>query len=164
MIAAKPQASAEDSSMLSFIPKGMPRSIAEYLVASIPGALLLFAFFVASEAVVAFVDPNLAITFIPVICVVPILAGAVSTLILEKVRSKPLTFKRGALIGALAGLDGALISAILLAILSLALHKEPFGTMLTGALVYLVLLVVVVLDAVLGALGGVIVVKFTRDS
>ena len=79
--------------MLSFIPAGAPRSIVEYLLAVIPGAVLLFAFFVAAAALVYFMTGNQLVTFsyLPVVCIMPILAGLVSTLVLEKLRRKPLT-------------------------------------------------------------------------
>lgn len=153
----------EDFSMLSFVPSGMARSVAEYLVAALPGAILLFAFFVAAEAAV-FVGPNLNIAFLPVTCIVPLLSGVVSTLVLEKLRKKPLTFQRGALIGAAAGFVGAFTSALLLLIISFALPaKPPMGPGITGLVLYVALLAIVAIDTVISAVGGVIVIKFLKD-
>ncbi|MCX6772926.1 MAG: hypothetical protein NTV88_04110 [Candidatus Micrarchaeota archaeon] len=164
--AAKP---AEDQeSKLSFIPVGMPRSIAEYFAAMIPGAILLFAFFLAAEAAMMFLGGSnggiLSIAFLPVICIMPILSGVVSTLILEKLRKKPLTIQRGATIGAFAALCGATLSALMLGLIQLFTHKAVFGiSAISGLILVVVLLIVIVIDAILGALGGALVVKFIKD-
>lgn len=150
--------------MLSFVPTGMPRSIAEYAVATIPGTVLLFAFFLAAEAAVAVMKNDLlAVSFLPVICIMPILGGVVSTLVLEKLRSKPLTLKRGAMVGAAAGFLGAAVSSFMLIVGEVVAKVHPFTGALTGVLLVAVLAVVVVVDAVLGALGGALVVKFIKD-
>lgn len=154
----------EETSILSFVPAGIPRSIAEYFVAALLGAVLLFAFFVLAEiANFAVQGGLLAAAFLPVICVMPIISGVVSTLVLEKLRSKPLTLKRGALVGAAAGLSGSLLSAVLLLAGSFLGQVHPFTAAVTGLLLAAALLVVVVIDAALGALGGALVVKFVRD-
>lgn len=150
--------------MLSFIPEGTPRSVAEYLIAALAGAVLLFAFFLLAEmAGVLFKSDIIAIVFVPVICIMPVISGAVSTLILEKLRTKPLSFKRGALVGAASGLAGALIAAVLLFALDMAAKIHPFGAGITGLILLAVLVPVIVLDAVLGALGGALVVKFVKE-
>ena len=165
--AANAKPAEEQDSKLSFVTAGMPRSIAEYFAAMIPGAILLFAFFLAAEAAMMFIGGSnssiLSIAFVPVICIMPILAGVVSTLILEKLRKKPLTIQRGATIGAFAGFCGASLSAIMLGLIYLFTHKAPFGVSFSGIILIVVLLVVVVIDAVLGALGGALVVKFIKD-
>jgi hypothetical protein len=164
----QPPASSQkesEESLLSFVPKGMPRSIAEYLCALIPGSILLFAFFVAAEVAVIFLPGGdlLSASFLPVICIMPILSGVVSTLVLEKLRKKPLIIQRGAMVGAAAGFAGALVSVTLLAVAALAFHKYAFGSFVSGLLFYLVLLVLLPVEAVLGALGGAAVVKFIKD-
>jgi len=147
--------------MFSFIPAGMARSIVEYLISAIPGAILLFAFFLAAEIATIFLNAELS--FIPVICAVPILAGVISTLVLEKVRNKPLNFKRGALVGAAAGLFGVLASALMIVLLILLKPQiPPFGSLLNGWIVYVALLLTIFMDTVLGALGGAVVVKFIK--
>jgi hypothetical protein len=157
------------SSAFSFVPQGYPRSIVEYIAATIPGAVLLFAFFVASESTVLFLStggkPNdaMLVTFLPVICLIPVLSGAVSALVLEKVRSKQLSVKRGALVGAAAGLGGTLLSSLMILALSL-LGKQPFGSVITSTpLVAVALVAIICMDAVLAALGGALVVKFLKD-
>ena len=165
----QPQATSQkedEASMLSSVPKGMPRSIAEYLVALLPGSILLFAFFFAAEVAVLFLPGGdlLSAAFLPVICIMPILSGVVSTLLLEKLRSKPLTMQRGAMVGAAAGLVGALVSVAMLAIGNmLASQHPPFGSMLTGIVFYIALLAILPIETVLGALGGAAVVKFIKD-
>lgn len=161
MAAAKPE---EQESMVSFVPAGMARSMVEYLAALIPGAILLFAFFLAAEAALLFIGGDLlSIAFLPVICIMPILTGVVSTLLLEKLRKKPLTLQRGAMVGAAAAFFGALLSALVLALVNIFVHKPPLGSFVTGFVVYAVLLLVVAIDTVLGALGGALVVKFIKE-
>jgi hypothetical protein len=151
--------------MLSFVPAGIGRSIVEYIVASFPGALLLFMFFAVAEgALLAVKDDVLVVIFLPVVCIMPLLSGAVSTLVLEKLRKKPLTMQRGAIVGAAAGMWGALVSSLALAIIQLALKQSPFGGMISGIIVYVALLAIIAIDAVLGALGGALVVKFIKPA
>ena len=150
--------------MLSFVPVGIPRSIAEYIAAVIPGAILLFVFFIAAESAMVLIKEDiLAVVFIPVVCIMPILSGAVSTLVLEKLRKKPLTLQRGAMVGAAAGLAGALVSTLALAVVGLLLKQSPFGGFIKDLLVYVALLAILAIDTVLGAVGGAAVVKFIKQ-
>ena len=72
--------------------------------------------------------------------------------------------QRGATIGAFTGFCGATISAIMLGLTELFTHKLVFGISgITGFILVAVLLVIIVIDAVLGALGGALVVKFIKD-
>ncbi len=138
--------------------------MAEYLVSAIAGAVLLFAFFLLAEmAGILFKSDIIAIVFLPVICVMPIISGAVSTLLLEKIRAKPLTFQRGAMVGAAAGLAGASISAAMLFVLDLLMKIHPFGSWATGIILLVILVPVAVVDGLLGALGGALVVKFVKE-
>jgi len=148
--------------MLSFIPEGMLRSIVEYLVALIPGSALLFAFFIAAQLMVIMLGDALAVSYFLAACIMPVLAGVVSTLVLERLRKKPLTMQRGAMVGAAAGIFGAAVSSFALIAVSVLAKKAIFGTMLSGLLAYAVLAVIVLIDAILGALGGVAVVKFLK--
>jgi len=151
-------------SLLSFVPEGMPRSVAEYLVALLPGAVLLFAFFLAAELAVVFIGgPLLSLAFLPVICVMPILAGVVSTLMLEKIRHKPLTLQRGAIVGGAASLLGAFVSIVMLIAIDVAVRKPPFGDAVTGIALYILLLFIVAFEGVLGALGGALVARFVHE-
>ena len=150
--------------MLSFIPAGMPRSIAEYAVAAIAGAVLLFAFFLLAEmASLLFKSDIIAIVFLPVICIMPIISGAISTLLLEKLRSKPLTLQRGAMVGAASGLAGAAVSAAMLFTLDMLAKIHPFGAGITGIVLLAALAPVVLVGIVEGALGGALVVKFVKE-
>ncbi|MCX6771266.1 MAG: hypothetical protein NTX79_04380 [Candidatus Micrarchaeota archaeon] len=137
--------------------------MAEHLVAALAGALLLFLFFMASEAAVLFMKdtPLMSMTFVPVICLLPLLAGALAAIVFEKLRKASMGIKRGAAIGALAGFCGSLLSSIILLLLSV-LGQQPLGASLASTLyVFIVLAISIVLDTVLAALGGALVVKFT---
>jgi len=137
--------------------------VAEHLVAAIIGALLLFIFFMASEATVLFMKdtPLMSITFVPVICLLPLLAGALAVIVFEKLRKVQPGIKRGAAVGALAGFFGSLVSSIILLLLSV-LGQQPLGASLASTLyVFIVLAISIVLDTLLAAFGGALVVKFT---
>ena len=139
------------------------RSAAEHLAASIVGALLLLIFFMAAEAAVQLMKdtPLMSITFVPVICLLPVLAGALAVIVFEKLRKAPMGMKRGALVGALAGFFGSLASALPIIILAV-LNMNPLGDMLPSTLmVALVLLATIGIDTLLAAIGGALVVKFT---
>jgi hypothetical protein len=140
------------------------RSIAEYIVAMLPGAILLFAFFVASESTVLFLGgDSMVVTFLPVVCLMPLLSGAVSTLVLEKIRMKILTLKRGALVGALSGLSGSLVSVLLLLVVFLV-GKKPFGsTIMELPFVLLSFVGIIGICTVLSMLGGVLAAKFIKE-
>lgn len=152
------------TSLFSFVPEGVPRSIVEYMASAIPGAILLFAFFVASESAVVFLGGDaMVVTFLPVVCLIPILAGMVSALVLEKVRAKPLSFKRGALLGAAAGLLGTLISSAMILVVFLV-GKKPFGSIAGDLVMVLITIVFVIgIGTILSALGGAIAVKFIKE-
>lgn len=161
----------EGDSVLSFVPKGPARSAAEYFAALLPGTVLLFAFYLAAEVAVVLIGGNnesmasmISTSFIPVICIMPIISGVVSTLVLEKLRKKPLTMKRGAMVGAASGIVGALASVFMLAVVALFAHMYAFGSALTGILFYVVLLVLIPIEGILGALGGAAVVKFIKEA
>jgi len=166
--AQKPEKQAAEKqgedSMLKFIPAGMPRIAAEYAISIIVGAVLFFAFFFAAEALMLLNIGGdiMAITFLPVICLLPMLCGAISVLALEKLCNKPVAFKSGAAVAASAGLLGALVSAVFSFSLTF-MKMKPFGSVIAGTLMVAVALIVMVgLVAVLSALGGAIAVKFTN--
>jgi len=98
---------------------------------------------------------------LPVICLLPILAGALAVIVFEKLRKAPMGIKRGALVGALAGFFGSFISSVPLLALAI-LNKNPMGEMLSSTLMVVAVLVITIgLDTMLAAIGGALVVKFT---
>ena len=150
-------------SALSFVPEGVPRSVAEYAVALMPGAILLEVFFIAAQATIVFVEGSLlSIVFIPVICVVPFLSGVVAALALEKIRRKPLIVQRGAAVGACSSLLGSLLSTMAIAVMSFATGKYPFG--ISGIAILIVAFAAIsAMAAILGALGGAVVANFIKE-
>ncbi|MEM4348422.1 MAG: hypothetical protein QXN37_02530 [Candidatus Anstonellaceae archaeon] len=152
-----------DESMLSFIPAGMLRKIAEYLVASIVGAILLAGFFAISElSVLLFPKYDLiSLVFVPIVCAMPLVAGAIAALALEKIKKRPITLKQAAAAGALAGFLGSSFSALLLIVSWVLFPKvAPFGAGISTLLSFLLLPLVVFIDTLLAAIGAVIVAKF----
>ncbi len=128
-------------SLLSFLSPGPVRMIGEFVVAAIPGAILQFIFIVAAVALNIWMsDParaaadtaNLyAAVYLPVACLLPLVVGAISTLMLERIRgASTLNLKGGMLAAALAGLTGALAGAVVIISIGLLMPKlgKPFGT------------------------------------
>jgi len=154
-------ADARNHSLLSFVPPGIARSIAEYGLAAIAGAVLLFAFFMLAEiASVIFKSEIISMVFLPVICVMPVISGAVSALLLEKIRNRSASLKSGALVGMVSGLVGAAIFSLVLFGLELLAQLHPFGNFFAGAIILAALVPIMLIDGVLGALGGALVAKF----
>ncbi|MCX8197749.1 MAG: hypothetical protein N3F07_00940 [Candidatus Micrarchaeota archaeon] len=154
--------------MLHFLPEGLPRKAAEFLVAIIPGAILLFAFFIAAEATVAIFTGEkgnsfMSVIFLPVICLLPLLSGVVSALILEKLRRAQVSVVDGAVAGAASAMAGSAASSFVLVALDIALRLHPFGNSITGLMLALVMAFVVAMDTLLGAIGGGMTAKFLKD-
>lgn len=159
------------ASAFSFIPEGLPRSIAEYLASALVGAILLFAFYVASESTLIFTGEDMmAFTFLPVVCLMPVLAGAVASLVLERIRQKEITLRKGALVGAASGLISAAFSTVLFLLLFLVSSQasaklKPFdGSIADPLIMLLALLASAAFDIALAAAGGALAAKFIREN
>ena len=80
--AASQPAVAPGDSMLAFVPEGTPRSVAEYIAALIPGAVAFRIFL--RPSLLSFMGQSnslVSIVFLPVIRIMPILAGVVPPLV-----------------------------------------------------------------------------------
>lgn len=166
-MAAKPNEPAKGpKSVLSFIPAGMPRDLSEIFVSGIPGAFVL-ALFILGTAVLNIIfgsnSPLFAATYLPVVCLLPLVVGIVAPLVLERVRGVDvLSLRRSIAASFLSGMLGSLLGAFLLIISGVAVPSaKPFGSALTGLPTELVLvLVLVFISTVLSAIGGAILVMF----
>ncbi|MEM4554329.1 MAG: hypothetical protein QXT25_00570 [Candidatus Anstonellaceae archaeon] len=155
-----------DESMLSFVPAGMPRKIAEYLVSSLLGAMVLAGFFAVSELSVLLFPKNnfISLMFLPIVCAMPFVVGALAALVLEKIKKRPITIKQAAIAGSLAGFLGSSFSAMFLAASWFLFPKvAPFGESIPQLLSLLLLPLIVFIDTLLAAVGAVIVAKFANQ-
>lgn len=152
--------------MLSFIPAGVPRKIAEVLVAAVPGALLQFVFIVSAAGLNIWStgsNPNegtYALVYLPVVCLLPAVVGAISTLMYERVQGAQSAHVKGSMLtAAWAALIGTLLGAVVIIISSMAVKgAKPMGAWMTDPVMIIGLsLAMVVVSTVLAAVGAAIV-------
>ncbi|MCX8197469.1 MAG: hypothetical protein N3G80_04110 [Candidatus Micrarchaeota archaeon] len=163
MPAIKQQPPAEQS-LLSFIPQGLPRTAAEYLVSGAIGGLVYFGFFILVLGLLFFIkDNNMALIFLPLTCVIPPLTGALSALVFERVRNRPLSLKSAAAVGAIAGLLGSSISSLVALLASFFAPPNSVFSLLQPLLLFVALAVLAVVDSILAALGAAVVAHITKS-
>lgn len=151
--------------VLSFLGNPMLIRIAEYAISTFSGAFLLFMFFMLSEASVFFIkdSPYIAITFVPTICLLPLLSGALAVVILEWLRKQQVDVKHGIILGLASGFAGSSMAFAVLGLLSL-LNVKVFGGFVSSPIISIGLLAAsIVISTFLGALGGAITAKFISE-
>ncbi len=176
-------ASSNDSSktagaakpLLMFLPAGPARSVGEIVVSAIPGGILQFIFIVLAAGLNIWGAQSngnelYAAVYLPVVCLLPLVVGAISALVLERVRGlSMLQVKGGMIAAAVAGLVGSLLGAIVIiatGMLKIAGGK-PLGASFTDV-TYLVALPIVmafvamVMAAIGAALATVIVSRLEK--
>ena len=152
-------------SLLSFLPNGPVRLLGEFIVSAIPGALLQFIFIVAAAGLNIWMsDPSraapttanlYAAVYLPVACLLPLVVGAISALMLERIRgASSLHAKSGMITAALAGFVGALVGALTI-ISAGMLNSKPFGTGLDSTTYLIVLpLIMIIICTIMSAIGA----------
>ncbi|VVB56958.1 Uncharacterised protein [uncultured archaeon] len=152
--------------MLGFLPAGIVRTIGEVVVTSIPGAILQF-FFIVAAAGLNIWGPGgssggglYALVYLPVVCLLPLVVGTVSTLVYERVRGTHTAHLKGSVLSsAMSGFLGSLVGALVIVITGLGLKNHPLGTAIDGPLPLVgVSLLIVAVSTVLAALGALVVV------
>jgi len=136
----------------------------EYFISILVGGLIIVLFFIAPSILsILLKSDTLSLLFLPILCLIPLVAGAVSALVFEKIR-KFIFFKEAAIVGALSGLSGSVFSAFILLLFYLLLKIAPFGSFLGGILFFVFLFAIVGISTILGALGAVLIIKFLKDT
>jgi|GEM_PF-2833501 len=127
---------------------------------SIPGAILIAVFLlVATVPNILLSDMQfLTFLFLPIICIFPVLGGALSAFSLHRFAKEPIEKSDGAVVGALAGLFGSLAAAILM-VVAYFFGQKPFGSLVSGALFNILLSLIVVFMCVLLSLIGAVAVS-----
>ncbi len=147
--------------MLGFLPAGLPRQGGEVLLASIPGALLQFFFVlvVAGLNIGLGGDGTLALVYLPVVCLLPLVVGTLSTLVYERIKGVRSAALRGSVLtAALSGLAGSLLGALIIIITGFARFK-PLGSALADPVMSVgVALLMVAVSTFLAILGSAIAV------
>ena len=151
--------------MLRFLPGGLVRTISEVLVTSIPGAILQFFFIVAAaglniwSAISNPGDGPYALVYLPVVCLLPIVVGTVSTLVYERVRGMHAMHLKGSVVSsAMSGFLGSFMGALVIIIAGVAMKVEPLGTSINGPVAVIgVSLLIIAFSTIFAALGAMIV-------
>ena len=160
--------------LLSFLPAGPARGAGEIIVSAIPGGVLQFIFIAAAAGLNIWGAQSqgndlYAAVYLPVVCLLPLVVGAISALVLERIQgTSTLHVKGGMLTAALAGLVGALAGAIvIIATGMLNTTFKPLGASFTG-MTYLIALplvmafVAMIMSAIGAALTTVIVSRLEK--
>lgn len=156
-------------SWLRFLPAGLMRDAGEILLAAIPGIILLTLLILAVGLLNIFqsggTNPTdwFAPVYIPVVCLLPLVVGIISSLLLERVRGvDTLSLKRSALTAAFSGLVGSVLGLLLLVISGLISPSlKPFGRSLSDPLIEIaILFLVALISTVLSAIGSIVLVIF----
>ncbi|PIT84053.1 hypothetical protein COU37_05345 [Candidatus Micrarchaeota archaeon CG10_big_fil_rev_8_21_14_0_10_45_29] len=156
--------------LFKFVKHPMLRKALEVLFSSIPGAVVLFVFLLGTGVLNIYSNLSetndvFAASYIPIICLLPVVVGIVGPLILEKVRDETRLSMRGSiLVSFLSALLGSGISSLVLVITGIASPEfKPFGGAILDNLGQLpglgaAFLVLVVACTILSIIGGAIIV------
>lgn len=166
--AAQPQEAPANSGFFSFIPHPLAKKAVEIIASAIPGALILFIFIAGTSALNIFSYASskndvFAATYIPVVCLLPLVVGVIGPLVLERVRGETRLFmKSSVLVSFLSGFFGSLISALALVISSLlSADFKPFGDFVSDPLTIAgAAILLVIISSILSTIGGALIVAF----
>jgi len=162
-------ASSNTAGVFGFISNSLLRKIIEVLVSSIPGSIVFFIFIVATGILNIFSSSGgesniFTLTYIPVVCVLPIVIGVIGPLILEKIRANQnLSLRASVLVSFLSSLAGSFFGAFALVLTGLVGEGfNPFGGLLDpiiggapGLLIAMVLIVFI--STILSTIGGALI-------
>ena len=160
---------AESGGIFKFIPHPLLKRAVEILFSSIPGAAIFFVFIIATGMLNIFsssAGPNniFAATYLPVVCILPIVVGVIGPLILEKVRSaQSLSLHGSVLVSFISAFTGSFFGALALLITGLVgSNFKPFGGIFEPVLgppgMFVGFLLIVIISTVLSTIGGAIIV------
>jgi hypothetical protein len=151
----------------SFLDKLMENEYAQIFVSATPGAILLCVAIVVAAVLNLFVASSYtSLVFVPILCIMPLLSGAIATLLLRRVSKEDggdIAHCAGT--GALSGFIGATGGAIILIVLIL-LKKQPLGGMFSSTILEVIALaLILIMSAVLSALAaGALAFFFNRNA
>ena len=161
---------ASSGGLFKFIQNSRLKKVVEVLFSSIPGAVVFFVFIIGTGILNIFsssAGPNniFAATYLPVVCILPIVIGVIGPLILEKVReSSSLSLRASVLVSFISALFGSFLGALVLMITGLVGEGfKPFGGVFDSVLggapgLVAAFLIIVAISTVLSTIGGAIIV------
>ncbi|MFH1306312.1 MAG: hypothetical protein ABIH83_01485 [Candidatus Micrarchaeota archaeon] len=155
--------------LFKFISNNLLRAVIEVIFSSIPGAAIFFIFILGTGILNIYTNIGgannvFAATYLPVICVLPIVIGIIGSLILEKVRDDArLSLRASVLVSFVSALAGSFLGTIVLVISGLMGGFMPFGAILPG-LTGLVgaFIVLVAASTLLSTIGGALIVVLLK--
>lgn len=156
------QAAGIGKPMLGFLPAGIIRKGGEILLSASFGSVLQFFFVLVVAGVNASMggaDGTLALAYIPVVCLLPLVVGTISTLVYERVKGVHVASIRGsAITAALAAMSGSFLGSLVVVILSIVMPSlKPFGPAITGPVMIAGLCaLIVIISTVLAIFGAVV--------
>ncbi len=157
-----------DFGLLWFLHRGALRSALEIALSALPGAAIISVFLLAVGGLTINFNTNgFAASYIPVVCLLPVVLGIISPLILERIKGEEhVSLKSGILSAALSGFAGSAGGVLILLIFGmLNSSARPFGPSVVGLPYQLALeFFVVLLSTALSAAGGAILVVFIQKS
>ncbi len=147
--------------LLTFLPAGPVRTIGEIVLSAIPGGALQFIFIVLAAGLNIWGAQSsgnemYAAVYLPLVCLLPLVVGAISALMLERVRgTTTLQVRGGVIAAALAGLVGAMLGALVIIATGMLKVGKPLGASFND-ITYLVALplVMVFVTMVMAAIGA----------
>lgn len=139
--------------------------MSEVFLSSIPGALLQFIFIVSAAGLNIMTnqgstsDSTYALVYLPVVCLLPLVVGAISTLMHERVQGVHVAnIKSSMLTAMMAAFIGTFVGAIVI-IIAGVLKAKPLGGGMTDMLFIVSLpLVMIVMSTILAGIGSAVVV------
>lgn len=163
---AQNQAPAAPAGIFKFIQNKMLRSIVEVVVSAIPGGAIFLFFVLGTGFINIYTNIDkanniFAATYIPVICVLPLVIGILGPLILERVRQTPTMSLRASIaVSFLSAFAGSFLGAVALLIAGVAdAGLKPFGSMIPGfAGLVGGFIVLVAVSTLLSTIGGALIV------
>ncbi|MFA5107983.1 MAG: hypothetical protein WC492_00405 [Candidatus Micrarchaeia archaeon] len=165
---------ATTEGVFKFISNSTLRKSVEVLVSAIPGAVVLFLFILGTGILniytnLAAANEIFAATYLPVICLLPLVIGVIGPLILEKVRNATeLSLRASVLTAFLSGFFGSFFGGLTLIIAGFAEFK-PFGGILSDVLpgagrMLFASFLLVIISTVLSTLGGALIVILLKKA
>lgn len=158
----------DSGGLFRFIKDARIKKVVEVLFSSIPGGVIFLVFIIGTgilNILSSSAGPNnvFAATYLPVVCILPIVVGVIGPLVLEKVRnSQTLSIRGSVLVSFISALTGSFVGSFLLVISGLVGDGfRPFGGVLEPFLgtpgLFVALILIVGVSTFLSTLGGALI-------
>ncbi|MFH0927825.1 MAG: hypothetical protein V1822_04570 [Candidatus Micrarchaeota archaeon] len=155
--------------IFKFIANSTLRKMVEVVFSSLPGTVIFFVFIIGTGLLNIFssqAGPNniFAATYLPVVCILPIIIGVIGPLVLERVRSSSSLSLRGSvLVSFISAFIGSFLGSLVLLISGIVSDSfKPFGGIFEPVLgtpgLFVGFLLIVGISTILSTVGGAVIV------